>query len=298
MNLNSSRFAVRTELEPGETPNGPILALETSGKSASVAIVWPDGRVAESETDPAIGSARTLAPAIQAILKLHSLVATDLVAIAVTVGPGSFTGLRVGVATAKSMAYALRIPTIAVDSLETMAVETSRRLTWENPSDDSEPLSMIWTVMDAFRGELFAALWLQNRSNLEETSGTNQAIAQSTISPNASLKEILPSHLVDSVAWTEAILNGQPLPNGLPDEVLPLKHYPLVLTGPGLVRCPRLLSSDAENGFRILNGVVPRAAMVGRLGLRKLMQQQTTDAFQLMPVYLRGSAAEEKLLLR
>jgi tRNA threonylcarbamoyladenosine biosynthesis protein TsaB len=284
MNLNSPLPDFPSEIGVDQAMLGPILALETSGKSASVAIAWPDGRIADADTDPSIGSARTLAPAIHAILQSCALAASDLKAIAVTVGPGSFTGLRVGVATAKSMAYALRIPTIAIDSLETIAVETTRRLASENSFSVGEP-SMIWTVMDAFRGELFAALWSELPS--EPTSAIEQGDANSD-KANVEVawsKEILSSHLVNASTWTESILQSAPT-----------RQSSIILAGPGLFRCPRLLSTVAESRIRVLNNVVPRAAVVAQLGLRKLMQQQTTDAFRLMPVYLRGSAAEEKLL--
>jgi len=258
---------------------GPILALETSGKSASVAIAWPDGRVASLETDPSIGSARTLAPAIAAILSSNELTAADLVAIAVTVGPGSFTGLRVGVATAKSMAYALRIPTIAVDSLETMAFETALRLA--SGSSDQKSLSpyLVWTVLDAYRGELFAALWLINPSETD-----------------SQVTEIATSQLVDSTAWTDAILTGNDAFSiAFPEKIEMPERRRLVLVGPGLTRCPRLLDPAADYGFTTPTGIAPRATMVAAIGRRKLMLDQTINAFHLMPVYLRESAAEEKL---
>ncbi len=281
MNPNSPRYDFKSNKGSRKSSQAPILALETSGKSASVAIAWPDGKIEEASTDPSIGSARTLAPAIQAILKLHSLEATDLVAIGVTVGPGSFTGLRVGVATAKSIAYALHIPTIGIDSLETIAAETSRLLALENSNSDCEP-TMVWTVMDAYRGQLFAALWLQHPAEFDSPLGKSQ--------------EILASHLVDSSQWEEAILLGSSLAS-LELPIIPTltRGVPVVLTGPGIVRCPRLLSAPPNSGFRILNGVVPRAGIVAQIARRKLQQNQTTDPFCLMPVYLRGSAAEEKL---
>ncbi len=82
-----------------------LLALETSGKAGSVALARADGTVVNRETDPAFGSARTLASTIRSLLESESVRPNELEAIAVTVGPGSFTGLRVGVAIAKTMAY-------------------------------------------------------------------------------------------------------------------------------------------------------------------------------------------------
>ncbi len=259
--------------------DGPILALETSGKSASVAIGWPDGRIVSTETDPSIGSARTLAPAIASILDTEKVIASELVAIAVTVGPGSFTGLRVGVATAKTMAYALTIPTIAVDSLETMAWETSSTCASES-SDPQSRSMLVWTVLDAYRGELFAALWRLTRSE----TATNCI-------------EIARSQLVDSTVWTDAILSGNSsFSFALPCNIEELERDRLVLVGPGLSRCQRLLDPAASSGFTTRAHILPRAEMVARIGRCKLIRNETIDAFHLMPVYLRGSAAEEKLL--
>ncbi len=279
MNLLFPPLDLSDRTSPIRPKDGPILALETSGKSASVAIAWPDGKVISEEADPSIGSARTLAPAIAAILHSNDLTASDLVAIAVTVGPGSFTGLRVGVATAKSMAYALRIPTIAVDSLETMAVETAHRQMSEKKSiHESRSPFLVWTVLDAYRGELFASLWL--------------VVPSESDSP---VKVIAPSQLVDSTAWTEAILSrNHSCLGAIPEDIGP-ERLPVVLVGPGLSRCPRFLD-PADLGFSVQAGIAPNAAMVARIGRRKLLQEETVDAFHLMPVYLRGSAAEEKLL--
>ncbi len=258
---------------------GPLLAIETCAKSASVAIEWPDGRLVSDKTDPSIGSARTLAPAIARILEANSVKATELAAIAVTVGPGSFTGLRVGVATAKSMAYALSIPTIAVDSLETMALETEYVAALEKSPDGHSESRLVWTVLDAYRGQLFAALW---QVHPRETRNRCNAI--------------IPPQLVDVDSWTDAILSGD-LMFGLASphasEKMPIES--VVLVGPGLIRCKRLVEAAHTLGMAMHIAIVPLASMVARIGRQKLIQNRTTDAFDLMPVYLRGSAAEEKL---
>ncbi len=67
--------------------DGPILCFETSGKSASAAIIWPDGRCVAQDTDPTAGSARTLAATTSQLLGAQSLIPRDLVAVRGNRGP-------------------------------------------------------------------------------------------------------------------------------------------------------------------------------------------------------------------
>lgn len=261
---------------------GPLLALETCGKGASVALQWPDGRIVSADTAPAIGSARTLAPAIAAILKENSVVAQDLVAIAVTVGPGSFTGLRVGVAMAKTMAYALKIPTIAVDSLETLAWKAYQTLCLNDSDSQIDEPFYVWNVLDAYRGELFAALWKIHRSELDGS---------------VSYEAIVPSHLVDCASWTRSCLDEARIPQKslVSGDRRMLDRRNVALVGPGLFRCKEFLDADQLQRIRLHPEFGPHALMAAGIARQQLSRGQTTDPFQLMPVYLRGSAAEEKL---
>jgi tRNA threonylcarbamoyl adenosine modification protein YeaZ len=282
MNPSPSEQPIPLQAQLGASLLGPILALETSGKSASVAIEWPDGQIASLETAPSVSSAKSLAPAIAQLLQTHSVSPEQLTAIAVTNGPGSFTGLRVGVATAKSMAYALGIPTIAIDTLESMAWRTAQTLAAEEVGLQISPIDRVWTVLDAYRGQLFAALW---QIETAETEIRCRAVA--------------PSHLVEATDWTDAILRENPSPavarfGEVKDSAKPWLH----LVGAGLARCQRLLDSPPESGLAIRIDLNPHASVVAKIARRRLILNETLDAFQLMPKYLRGSAAEEKLGLK
>lgn len=102
-----------------------ILAIETSELAGSVAI-WQDGNLVYDAVLPSQQrSAQSLAPAIAAGLRAVSLSSSEMDGIAVTMGPGSFTGLRVGVMTAKMFAFATGIPVAGVDTLCTLAVGCS-----------------------------------------------------------------------------------------------------------------------------------------------------------------------------
>ena len=104
-----------------------LLAIETTGLRGSVACA-ERGKLLTSEllrSDQR--SAQSLIPAIESILKSRGWVPADLDGIAVAVGPGSFTGLRVGVTTAKVLAWACGAALYGIDSLEAQSLRRSRR---------------------------------------------------------------------------------------------------------------------------------------------------------------------------
>ncbi|HVT28150.1 MAG TPA: tRNA (adenosine(37)-N6)-threonylcarbamoyltransferase complex dimerization subunit type 1 TsaB [Lacipirellulaceae bacterium] len=126
-----------------------ILAIETSGRCGSVATLWGDANEASLIGQAVLtGSQRTaqsLAPAIQQLLASANWSPNYVDLVAVAVGPGSFTGLRIGVTTAKAFAYAVDAELVGVNTLTALAAQTP-------PS-----ASPLWTVLDAQRRELFAA---------------------------------------------------------------------------------------------------------------------------------------------
>jgi tRNA threonylcarbamoyladenosine biosynthesis protein TsaB len=123
-----------------------ILALETSGQGGEVALLDGETIVATQMLDPAQRTARTLTPGMQAILARAGWQPREVQLVAVTIGPGSFTGLRVGVTAAKTLAYAIGGEALGVDTLEAIAAQA--------PVAASGKL---WAVLDAQRSQLFAA---------------------------------------------------------------------------------------------------------------------------------------------
>jgi len=131
-----------------------ILAIESSGRHASVATLWGDAdRTRLIGQTLLVGDERTaqvLAPTIQQLLAQADWSPKSVELVAVTVGPGSFTGLRIGVTTAKAFAYAVGADVLGVNTLEALALLAT-------------PLaSPLWTILDAQRQELFAARFVAN----------------------------------------------------------------------------------------------------------------------------------------
>ena len=134
----------------------PILALDTATMVSSVAIAGPDKLLAEVTLQTKLTHSEVLMPHVQQVLAMTNIKKTELDAIAVSVGPGSFTGLRIGLAAAKSMAYALGIPIVGVSTLEAMA--------WHYPVPGIYTLC----VLDAQKGDVYAGLysWQQEAVHL------------------------------------------------------------------------------------------------------------------------------------
>jgi len=135
-----------------------ILGIETATVQVGCAIGGHEGVIAQFHVAKGRRHAETLAPAIDFVRRHARVELSEIGAIAVDVGPGLFTGLRVGVATAKALAQALRVPMIGVSSLDLLAfpLRYGRRL--------------IVPVIDARRGEVFYAFYRQVPGGVQRLS--------------------------------------------------------------------------------------------------------------------------------
>lgn len=98
-----------------------IIAIDTSSQVSSVAVLSHERVAAEISMQGALTHSETLMPHIETALRMARVKKEELAGIAVSIGPGSFTGLRIGLAAAKMMSYALRIPLVGVPTLEALA---------------------------------------------------------------------------------------------------------------------------------------------------------------------------------
>ncbi len=135
-----------------------ILGIETATAQVGCAIGANEGVLASFHASKGRRHAETLAPAIEFILRQAGVDLDDVGAVAADVGPGLFTGLRVGVVTAKAMATALRVPVIGVSSLDLLAFPvrwTHRRIV---------------SVVDAAQGEVFYGFYRQVPGGVQRLS--------------------------------------------------------------------------------------------------------------------------------
>ncbi|NDW04581.1 tRNA (adenosine(37)-N6)-threonylcarbamoyltransferase complex dimerization subunit type 1 TsaB [Jiella pacifica] len=133
-----------------------ILALDTAFARCTAAVFDPSGEgrlLAAAEPDIGTGHAERLTSVIDEVFTEAGATYGDLSRIVVTIGPGSFTGIRVGVAAARGLALALDIPAIGISTLEAIAKGALAS------KDTGANASPILAVIDARRGEIYASLF-------------------------------------------------------------------------------------------------------------------------------------------
>lgn len=186
------------------------------------------------------------------------LVPAALDAVVCSAGPGSFTGLRIGVATAKGLCFALSRPLVLVSSLETLAEGAPR------PS---------LAVLDAGRGQVYARLL--SSADPVDASGVDAG-------PGAPLAELLARHpaLRRDALWQ---------PSELAAALAPIAPQ-LTVCGPDAARFPALLSlSERRQGDEST-----RPLALARLGLLRLVRGELEPLDEAAPNYICPSAAEAK----
>lgn len=127
-----------------------ILAVDTSATAASVAVAEENKLIGEFSINTALTHSQTLMPMVDELLKNTGLSVNDIYAVAVNAGPGSFTGVRIGVAAVKGIAFPKNLPCISVSTLESMA--------YNMLGNDC----IVCSVMDARCSQVYNALFRVN----------------------------------------------------------------------------------------------------------------------------------------
>jgi len=170
-----------------------ILAFDTATPATTVALSGVDGIVFSARHDPVPGErpghATHLLALVARVLERAGLEWGGVQRIAVGVGPGTFTGLRIGIATARALAGAREIPLVAISTLQSLALMRPRGIS--TPAGlDSAPagLDTVFAVLDARRGEVFAAGW-----RIDEAGQFDSALLlPHALSPDGLAELILP----------------------------------------------------------------------------------------------------------
>lgn len=247
------------------------LALEVIGREGSVAFIR-DGEVVQSTDLPSeVRATASLTPALESLLASVNTAASDAETsrdessmptqtsrsdfIAVADGPGSFTGLRIAAATAKTLAYAWGIPVVTLDSLSVWAaavLPTGSTETANSDSDMPRVGQQMIVGLDAYRGQTFVGTFVATEAGWQSD------------------KEI---ELLDRADWLRTLesassgilLTGDAIKPGLPTENL-----------------------------RVVDRKQTLASALAKLAHQKYLAGQTTDPMEVLPRYFRPSAAEEK----
>jgi len=145
-----------------------LLAIETATKVCSAALFKDDELLAVKEEKGDFSHAKNLAVFTDLLLKESAVASNDLSGVIVSKGPGSYTGLRIGVSFAKGLCYALKIPLISIDTLHALA------LGFTETKKDS--FDLICPMIDARRMEVYASIF---NNSLETVKPISADVIQS-----------------------------------------------------------------------------------------------------------------------
>ena len=182
------------------------LAFETSAKAASVALTENGKLLGESYQNTGMTHSQTLMVMAQDLLKQCGKSISDVAAVAVAEGPGSFTGVRIGVAAAKGLAWGGELPCYGVSTLEAMALSLGIYQGY------------VCACMDARRSQVYNALFYVNQGAMERVS-VDRAISLAELGEELKTLDG-PIYLVgDGALLTHKTLSGE-----IPGLILPPEH--------------------------------------------------------------------------
>jgi tRNA threonylcarbamoyladenosine biosynthesis protein TsaB len=221
-----------------------ILGIETSTMQSSVCLGTERGPLASASLGRGRAHAEFLTPAIEFCLHRADVAMSSIAGVAVGLGPGLFTGMRVGIATAQTLAHARRLPVVGLNALDLLAfpVRYVRRD------------RLICAVIDARRSELF---WAFYRPSL----GGVQRVTDLRVGPAAKL-----------AGEIEAVRED------------------VLCVGDGAITVAPLLES-AGAGVASYGNAYPNAWALVELALPRFLREETQQADDLRPIYVRSADA-------
>ncbi len=230
-----------------------LLACDTSSPCALIALQTADGLRSWAESDPAVRHGRSLLPMIRDLLAARALKVPNLDLLAVGLGPGSFTGVRIGLTAARTLAYAISRPIVGLDSLELLAQsapESARQIAVLAPSQ---------------RGELYLATFVRDPDTpyprrLEPTRFVTTADWATSLAPGSyvmgpaldPLRPHWPAHLQAAEPAANRLS-----PHALLDLALRYRHNP---PPPETLEPFYLRKSAAEEKWNLLHPPKPNPA--------------------------------------
>lgn len=235
-----------------------ILAIETTGAEASVAIINEQGQVIVETSTQKLNHLQHLMPMVEVLLEKSRLVIGDLSYIAVSEGPGSFTGIRIGVSSARALAQVLELQTISVPTLKSLAYNVP------------EYKGIICPIFDARRSQVYGAAYHWSRTG----------ICEEIVAGDAYHIDDLLFKLKVSVEQKEITFFG--------DGIDSYKHQILQWQNISLNDDMRILF--ANDGVKL-----QKSSSIAILALELYKAGNIKNFIDLKPVYMRKAEAERKL---
>ena len=231
-----------------------LLAFETSAKAASVALFREGRLLGESYQNTGLTHSQTLMVMAEDLLNQCGHTPQDVRAVAVAEGPGSFTGVRIGVAAAKGFAWGSNIPCFGVSTLEAMALGLGAYQGYICP------------VMDARRSQVYNALFYVNHGAISRVT-EDRALALADLKTELQALEE-PIFLVgDGSTLTYSTLSGE-----VPNLVMPAEHrMHQRAVGVGLGALQKLAAGEIGDG----NALTPNYLRLSQAERERLEKQNT-----------------------
>ncbi len=243
-----------------------ILAIETTGKYGSASVIDDDGHVFSASSDEEMNHLRGMITLIDEAVREAGVTKDELTHVAASVGPGSFTGIRIGVTTARIMSQMLGIPCVAVSTLEAMAVRAL---------ESAIPAGALYVVpvINARRHQTYAGVY----EAVFTSDGSRQAAIPVMEEKQYMIEELL-EELKEKMSEHDGAVafftgDGIDAYGGIIESIMPEGSY---------------LTADGELRYQ-------HAESVAKIALRKAEAGDTLTYSGLMPEYMRLAEAEQRL---
>ena len=245
-----------------------VLALDTTTRAGSVALVDDNVIVEERPGDLSRTHAQRLPAEVLAVLDTHGVRLSAIDVFAVAAGPGSFTGLRIGLATIQGLAFVTGRPIVGISALEALAQVASREV-------DAGALVAAW--MDAQRRDVFSALYRVTSAGLFDPGRLIELESAAVGDPQGTLERWR-----DRLDPSTALGTGpSPGPGA----------GPVVFVGDGAVLYKGLVCGHG-GGLRRVMAPTPLAGAVGRMAIARARVGEAVDPGEVHPIYVRRPDAE------
>ena len=159
-----------------------VLALETTGAFASVALIKDDKLIGHVSGSDRFSHLQNLMPQVESVIKDSKLSLSDVDVIAVSCGPGSFTGIRIGVSSARALSQIMGTPCVAVPSLEALAMRAA---------DYAKDGVLVCPMLDARRSQVYAGGYIIKEGFPQEESPAGPYMLDEFLAKAAEYKQIL-----------------------------------------------------------------------------------------------------------
>lgn len=252
-----------------------ILAVETTGKYGTAAVTDGEGRIWSASSENEMNHLKDIISLCDSAIKGAGISKKELTHIASSVGPGSFTGIRIGVTTARTMAQMLELPCVSVSSLEAMALRAL---------DDAKAsgADYIAAIINARRHQTYAGVWKLAKVTDDDSSEGSDVAPEYTLFLEE--KQYMIEELLEEIKSKCSDESGE--------------MAGIFFTGDGIDAYESIITDALPEGKYTLADESVRyqdAAEVALIACRKAEAGETVSYEEMLPEYMRLSEAEQRL---